>query len=207
MSKPVTKTLLSRIQDDIYNNRTPDAAKLRYHGEPIKVFLWDDMQDFKTMTHYLPGIDMVTGYRGDYYNARTVEKFLPWYNISNDWGKDDEYWPALCLEDPVDLEMVDCPEYCLGDLKPLKGKLVQVSLATFQLLDEYYDNEFNFSRVQVDVMNSPLAKGTSKAYTWMNTLEDIFYYEAHENSYKLKPNMDLTPFAEEDGVYLMGGTQ
>lgn len=204
MSKLIGKTLHESIQDDIYDNRTPDVARLRYTGEPIKVFLWDDMQEFKTMQHYLPGIDLTTGYRGEWYGATTVDKYLPWYNIGDQWGTNEEYYPALCLEEVTDLELVNCPDYFFNDPMPIKGKLAQVSLHTLQLLDEYYDNEFQFSRVKIEVQKSQKSKDTAEVYTWMNTLEDIFDYEPHENVYKMKPNMDLTPFKDENGFYTMG---
>ena len=212
MSKvvPIERTLHRMIKEDIEFCRTPDVAKLRYHGEPILVFLWDDMQDFKTMRQYLGDIDLITGYRTDQANCKTVGSYLPWYNLSDDWGKGEEFWPALCLEDPVDLEMCsDVPEYALEEPKQMKGKLIRVSLDTFRALEEYYDNEQSFSRCTIEV--HPWSYNLTKkveAYTWFNTLEDLFYYEAHENSYKLLPNSDITPFSlTKQGEYEMGNTQ
>lgn len=204
----MTNNLHKMIKEDIEFCRTPDVAVLRYNCEPISVFLWDDMQDFKTMRQYLKDIDLITGYRSDSANCSTVDSFLPWYNLGDDWGNGEEYWPALCLEDPIDLEICsDVPEYALEEPKPLKGKLIKVSLDTFRELEEYYDNDRSFSRCTVEV--HPWALNTKKkvqAFAWFNTLEDLFFYDPHENTYKLSQGTDLTPFVTtKDGkAYEMG---
>ena len=191
------------IKRDVEECRTPDLPQLRYNNGAIKVFLWDDLQDFKTLSTWLFNVDLINGYRGVASSAQTVEKYLPWYNIND--RQDGMMYPAMCLEDPVDIEMTDLDDYSLGDLLPIGGKLVDVSVDTMCKLDQYYENGFNFTRHLIEVKPFKSSTKTIKAYTWFNSLEDMFIYDPHENTYKLHKDLDLTPFVEEKGVYQMGG--
>jgi len=207
MAKTVKKpNLLDIIRTNLNESRTYDAPVLRFNNEPIKIFLWDDNQEFSAMKANLDLTNQqcIDGYRGLHHAACTAHEYLPWYNIKGDHTNP---YPAACLEDPFDLEYVDLPDYFISDLKPVKGRVCEVSLEVLHLLDEYYDNGYSWERSLIDVKvrsldpNSP----TTQAYTWFNEMDELFDFVSHDMAYKIKPHLDFSPMYSDEKFYSYGG--
>lgn len=193
-------TLYDMIHADLDYRHTYDMPLLRFQKEPIKVFLWDDMQDYTTFMKEIVGINQTTDYRYVTGKAFTEEHYLPWYNMS-----DDGAHPALCLSNVSDLEDVDMPEWMDGDAMPLTGKVVSVSLKALHLLDCYYENEVLFSRQKIKVrpQNHKSLGDSIEVFAYFNALDDVANYSSTRKSWIIPTDRDIMPFKDNGGVYEM----
>ena len=184
-----TASIKSFINVDVKHNSTPDLPSLRYYGAGIPVFLWDNMQDYQNITSILGSTEMATSYESKFYNALTVNKYVPWYNMDD---SRDSY-AAYCLEEYEDLAFFDVPEYTIGKPLPIKGKIALVSLEALQELDIYYENEKIFTRTLIKVYPSQYCKTPTEVFAWFNTIDQISSFDQDTSEYVLDKNIDPTP--------------
>lgn len=184
------KSIKTYIDTDIKYNMTPDLSTLRYYGSGIPVFLWDDLQDYQTLSMILGAIDFNNNYESKYFNALSVQKYVPWYNM----GDSKETYAAYCLEEYDDLAFLDVPEYTLGIPLQLKGKLALFSVEAMQELDAYYENGRLFTRTKINVYSSHYSKKPMEAYTWFNYVDQISTFDTQTSEYVLDEDIDFTPF-------------
>jgi len=182
--------LKTRINLDLKYNLTPDTPKLRYNGEAVSVFLWDNLQNYDELETAVDPLKVHEHYRGSFFTAITEGKFVPWYNID----ADTTTYPAYCFEEYEDIEYTDIEEYSVDDPMPVKGKIAQVSLELLQALDLYYNNLQIFDRIQINVQTSAYSGKVVPCYAWFNTVDSIGSYFQEEGLYKLDKGIDLTPF-------------
>jgi len=178
------------IEIDVKYNMTPDLPKLRYFGGGVPVFLWDDLQDYNTLCTVLGSIDMRTHYESKFFNAFTVGKYVPWYNM--DEAK--ERYAAYCLEEYEDIEYLSVPEYTIGKPLQVKGKVVCLSVEAIQELDIYYENEHIFTRHRIQVYPSQWSKQPQEVYAWLNDVDQISCFDSKTSEYILDQDIDPTPF-------------
>lgn len=185
-----TKNIRNFIDVDIKYNMTPDLPYLRYYGKGIPVFLWDDLQDYNTLSTVLSTLDMKRHYESKFFNSLTMTNYVPWYNM--DESRDS--YEAYCLEEYDDLAFLDVPSYTMGVPLPMKGKLVNVSLEALQELDAYYENEHIFTRTEIKVRASEWSQTPIDAFSWFNNVDQISSFDNSTSEYVLDKNLDLTPF-------------
>lgn len=172
---------------DIKWCRTPDLPSLRYYGRVgIPIFLWDDMADFTNLQAVTSHNSIVDHYRSDYYNAITVDNFMCWYNLKAPYA-------AHMVADLEALPFLDLEEYQEGEVLPVTGKLVTVSLDLLQELDMYYENGVNFTRTRVDVHPTPFATTKMNVFTWVNTIDQLGAWDHAKQNYKLNDDVDIAP--------------
>lgn len=187
----LTKDLQVLISADIDDNVTPDLAEMRYYGDTIPVFLWDDLQDYSNLVMALHPFNVSDHYQVKFFSARTVTEHVPWYNLKDS----DKAYTSYCLEEYDDVCFLDLPEYSSATPRPVRGKIAKVSLAALKKLDEYYNNTYIFTRQIVAVKPSNDAKPI-KAYTWFNQVDQISTYSNEDCEYILDDGLDFTPFKE-----------
>lgn len=201
MSKKNEMTLYDHIMVDTSRNRTPDLSTLRYAGTQ-RVFLWDDLQDPIALYNELLMSLESDDYKFIYPKAVTKDKFLPFYNLAD---TDTMRYAGVCLEETADLQyIVNLPAHCEAEEKPMVGKIAEVSLRALQELDEYYDNEYNYSRVEIEVFPYRSAAKTIKVWVYLNDLQDVAEWSEAKQEWIVAPHIDVTPFVEVDGLYTMG---
>lgn len=186
-----TKDLYNLIKEDIKNNSTPDLAEMRYYGDTIPVFLWDDLQDYANISMALHPLSVSDNYQVRFFSAHTMSEHVPWYNLK----ASEKAFTSYCLEEYDDVCFLDIPDYSKGTPRQVQGKIVKVSLAALQKLDEYYCNTYIFTRQVVSVKPSKLAQ-PCKAYTWFNQVDQISTYSNEDCEYILDEGLDFTPFKE-----------
>ena len=189
MTKQASLTDLIRL--DIKYCRTPDLPALRYEPARIPVFLYDNMKDSVNAKAHLYDLQLGIDWSTQYNFAVTKEKYVPWYSLH-----ESDNYEALCLEDPLDAVYTDVEDYCLADPLPIMGKIVYVSIHALEELDYYYDNEYCFDRVKIEVHPSPLSKKTKECFAYFNQLEGIATWDETKKEYKLNANISTTPFNE-----------
>jgi hypothetical protein len=187
-----TKDIKALIDVDVKYNLTPDLPKLRFYGHGIPVFLWDGLQDYSTITTIIGCTDMTNNYESKFYNALTVNKFVPWYNMDD--SKDS--YAAYCLEEHEDVALLEVPEYTIGTPLQMKGKICLVSVLALQELDMYYENDSIFTRTEIDVYSSQYTRTPMRVFTWLNSADQISSFDNETSEYILDKNIDLTPFKD-----------
>jgi len=186
------KSIKNYIDADVKYSVTPDLAELRYYGSGIPVFLWDNLQDYNTISAVLGSLPLEDCYESKYFSALTAGKFVPWYNMDD--SKDS--FPAYCLEEYEDLAFLDVPEYTVSKPKQIKGKVVMLSLEALQELDQYYENQHIFTRCKVKILPSQWSKDCYEVFAWFNNVDQISSFDTETSEYILDKNIDLTPFKE-----------
>jgi|SRR6056297_3943722 len=189
-----TASIKSLVNVDTKYNHTFDLPKLRYLGAGIPVFLWDNLQDFPDASAILGCTDMSQSYESKYFNALTVNKYIPWYNMDD--SKDS--YAAYCLEEHEDIAFLDLPEYTTAKPLPIKGKVCLVSLEALQELDIYYENERLFTRTRIQVYPSQYCKKPIEVFTWFNSVDQISSFDQDANEHVLDANIDPTPFRDSN---------
>lgn len=203
MSKMLPKTTLyDRIHNDLDYMNTFDLPQLRYHGQRIQVFLWDDLQDYPMLSSTLNGCSAVDDYRVESAYVHTVKHFLPWYNMSHGNYHANSY----CLYSQADLNDIEMPEWMLEEPMPLSGTLFSMSLKGLVELDRYYENEYKYTRRIVRVQPQSKTKyeyPEIDVFGYFNEIEDVANYSTHSKRWSLQEGMDLLPFRELGGAYEM----
>lgn len=194
--------LFDQIHDDIDNSNTFDAPMLRYYGGPIPVFLWDNLQDYPALIDAVKICSGSSHYQYMHGVAYTKELMLPWYNMTMDL----EEHIGLCLAQSEDINALNLSSLESGDLMPLQGKVVGLSLRAIRELDIYYENEVKYSRIPIDIVPvGPLNKDrkkTIRAFAYLNVIEDVADYSDTKKEWELKSDIDLMPFKDSGGVYI-----
>jgi len=186
----MTISLTKSIQTDIKFNRTPDLPVLRYRGSAISVFLWDENQDFTSMCTVLEGLDIPNVYQSKFFKAVTKDSYVPWYNLNNEYNA----YPAYCLSNPKDIELMDGEEWYMDEPQPIRGKVVDFSLEALIELDLFYENQGVFTRQLIEVYPTSQSSQTIRCFTWFNHLADIADYNLSKDKYILKKGIDLCTF-------------
>lgn len=183
----MTSSIAKTIDIDIKYGCTPDLPSLRYHGRNgIYVFLWDDMTTLANVQAVTNSSQIFDEYRSEYSEAITVDPYMCWYNLKAPYA-------AHMLNDPDAIPFLDLEAYQEGELLPVKGKLVTVSLDLLQELDMYYNNGVDFTRVRLDVYPTVYATTKMNVFTWMNSIDQLGAWNKDVNHYKLKDTIDITP--------------
>jgi len=184
--------LKTLIEADMQYNSTPDLPQLRYHGDGIPVFFWDELKDMTAARLIFPRTaDFNKHYEPKFFSAYTVKKYLPWYNIS---AKSETY-SSYCLEEYEDLAFTKIPEYTISEAMQMKGKVCRVSLEYLVELDVFYETDHNFNRVWIDVYPSEYYKTPVRAFTWLNDIDQLCVFNTTTNEYELDSAFDLTPYS------------
>lgn len=179
------------IDIDKEYNVTPDLPYMRYFGSGIPVFFWDGLKDFSTLQAVLSSINVEKNYESKFYNAMTVGKYVPWYNMEDN----RDSYASYCLEEYDDLVFLDLPDYTMGIPLSVQGKVVNVSLEALLELDAFYENEHIFTRQLIEVHPSQWSTTKIKAFTWFNTVDQISTFDTKTSEYTLDKNLDFTPFS------------
>jgi hypothetical protein len=187
-----TASIKSFVNVDTKYNHTFDLPKLRYYGSGIPIFLWDNNQDYPDINAVLGATDMSLNYESKYFNALTVNKYVPWYNMDD--SKDS--YAAYCLEEYEDIAFLDIPEYTMATPKQIKGKVCLVSVEALQELDIFYENERLFTRSLIQVMPSQYCKKPIEVFSWFNNVDQISSFDEDLNEHVLDANIDPTPFRD-----------
>lgn len=185
------KEIKDLIAANITCNATPDLPEMRYYGDSIPIFLWDDLQDYTNLVMALHPLPVSDHYQVKFFSATTVSEHVPWYNMQDTKG----CYTAYCLEEYDDVCFLSLPTYMHATPRPIRGKLAKISLEALQKLDEYYSNTYIFSRQVISVKPSNLASPV-KAYTWFNQIDQISTYDNENCEYLLDDGLDFTPFKE-----------
>lgn len=186
-------SIKSSIDIDKEYCMTPDLPYLRYLGKAIPIFLWDDLQDFRTLEGILTNVDVPANYESKFHSALTVNSYVPWYNMESS----PDTYASYCLEEHEDLDFLSIPEYTIGDPLPVKGKVANVSLKALEELDVFYENERLFTRQAVKVYPSQWSKTAITVYTWLNGVDQISVFDEKSSEYVLDKDLDFTPFATQ----------
>lgn len=182
------------IDTDLKWNSTPDLPKLRY-AQKIPIFLWDDLIDFTTFSATMREVaELSKNYRSISNFAVTVEKFIPWYNLSDSSSR----YNAYCFREVADVANIDLPEYSIDKPLPMRGKRADVSLAILQALDVYYENERDFERYLIWVKDSTHSVHHKLCYTWLNKEDQVLEFDSKTSEYVPASGIDLTPFRTEE---------
>lgn len=191
-----TKSIKNYIDVDVKYNVTPDLPTLRYNGCGIPVFIWDDLQDYSTISAVLQSLPMQDCYLSVYPTAITCNKYIPWYNMDD--SRDS--FAAYCLEEHEDLALLEVPGYTVDTPLQMRGKVVRVSLEALRELDMYYENNHIFSRQKIKVFPSAYNKLPLEVYTWFNNVDQISSFDTQNSEYILDKNIDLTPFRSKSAT-------
>lgn len=192
-------TLQTSINIDINFNDTPDYSVLRYFGSTgIPVFFWDSSADYKNLEYILFGLEMKDHYESKFYNAVTVDKYVPWLNGTVDPKSSYE---AYCLSTPEDLDTLSIPEYTISTPMQLRGKVCRLSLEALAEVDTHYSNTSIFTRKMIPVYPSVYTSEPIKVFTWFNDLDQIASFNPKSSEYELDAHLDLIPFDSEGEYY------
>ena len=183
------------IREDVCQTFTPDMPTLRYRGKSVKVFLWDNLRvtsDFKNIFNQ-PTIGK--DFTKDHMPYFTVQDFLPMYDVGS--NKVDPIYPAVCLEDTLDMMYLDLPD-ALKDAQAARimGNVYTVSLDLLTDLDYYYENEIGHTRTEIEVRKGALTT-TEQVFVYMSDVDNVSTYDVHANNYKINSDMELTPLDQK----------
>ena len=136
MSKPHNLKVQELIDEDTSFGCTPDLPQLRYGGV-TNVFLYDNMMD-NIQQRIKFGFEPYTHMIAKEHNACTVRKFVPFRDAG--WDKRTGFqivcppeteWPKHMAKGQLLSDFDTTP-------RPLKGKIVQVSIEARLKLDSHY---------------------------------------------------------------------
>lgn len=197
MTTTVPVDLMSLVAEDIDNPYTKDLPSLRYRAKNAFVFIFDENQDIKDLTNVLDGVKIgkELGFHG---RGITRDSFLPMYNCGE--GLDQS---IFCLEESLDLTYLQDFVDNEGDEdwkpRPLLGTIFQVSIDGLIALDYYFENDYNYNRVLIDVYGPNVtSKQLISCYAYMNDLDHIGEYNPTTGPdcfYRLRKGMEVIPFS------------
>lgn len=180
------------IDMDTSLNFTPDMAYLRYFSDGIPVFLWDDVKHFSSLRQVKSG-DIIPHCHSVSFTAETVNKYLPWTNMT----KADSNFDYYCLDNYEDCELFDIPDYVETDPLPVKGTLYKMSLDMLNKLDSFYENGSFFNRKIISVRESGSSPTEKKAFAYFNSPEQIGTYNSKTSMYDFDENIDIANVPEQ----------
>ena len=170
---------------------TPDLPSLRYRGKDAYVFIFDNLAEssaFRDRLHQTAGSDYV-----DMGDALTRLKYLPWYDIGANTFEQETY----CLEESLDIPLITLEDESMGPAQKIRGRLFRISLNCLIHLDWWYQNEYNYTRCEIDVQRQFGVKEVLSAYTYMNWVEDVADWDPLKCEHIVKEGISLYPYSTE----------
>lgn len=159
---------------------TPDMAALRFGG-PIPVFMYGKYAKFSAVDSILnkPGLVNVEDYKVINYRAETKSKMV---YLNNNITPDNpvEYQSFIV---PYNMEMVG---YELTKYR-IAGILYLVSLKALMVLDDFFNNEFDFRRQLIDVNKTIGLKDYMKVHAYGAKCSMFANWDKKSQQWRPKP--------------------
>lgn len=169
---------------------TPDLPSLRYLSRNVYVFIFDKLTDHlvfeREANDVKIGKDFVVK-----CDALTLLKYRPWYDIAG--NGEHEYF---CLEETLDCTYIEETDDSKSEPLRIKGKVYQVSLDTLIQLDWYYQNDYNYTRSDIQVKRTDTGE-TFTCFAYLNLLDDFTYPDNKADKYQIENDVLLYPFSTE----------
>jgi hypothetical protein len=175
--------LRAMLKDDVYDDFTPYAARLRFGG-PIKVFLPSGLSNwiqFKTFMDDGPDLRLVRDYQISHIPVVTKNSFYMVKNEGHNLNNASSY-PEYIFTQTMALKAAG-----LGldlTMLPLTGKVVSLSLAALRYMDSYYMNGHLSVRIKVPLETS-CGNTLSSAQTYVTESKRFVRYDPHGKEHKL----------------------